>query len=894
METPAHGDHPHSCQLSSPEEISAIIRDIVVEKFSPTKDPGDQPSLVSSWNRKENVIETVSSSDPEPGSSSCEACDTTETSLSSGVVTPTLLSQPTKEIIQTVMTSTDADMATSSVDTSGTSTSGITTPESEPSSSTSSSGSSPIFVGSEVNFKTDHVSVWMRGKIITVNDVNGHSVVIKDKISGTKHIISDTRKNIKSGKHTLESLNRLDTPRHRQDFSAKSKQKVPKYELLDKRNYPMNVVVSKPRSPGPAANEFIKKRNWTKPPPSIQARENCQSLAELASASQGQPNLNIDRRFRFPPPPIVDPSSHRVKIQDETSQTCESEEAEARVEDFTACIHNDSPIDVADQTQEAAALPTVSSIDIDELKNSVISDLELQLAKSRSSSPVGSSSDKSLNKDVDRIHPVPSELLRPRLQIPALTTVDEYYEGNVTKEDSPKARSPCSLPTIEEECLEDGLDKSFQIEDIEIADSFHPGSCSSPEPDPKIFALSSTFPRPKVISVSCLGDVLDVLGVKDKRDILTLLDQTSFQGRFIPHILTLPLMEFTKEKLDCCIVKKAFSVMSQEQLQQVNNKVKDNFLSLASSEEGHTILLSLLSQGDKQNQEELSTVLLDKKIFFGLLKTGTGALVAQRCLAHVNEIKIDDILGEIVEFLMGVLGRVDSMPHQFLGFIDYLISRVGNKEPLNLLLDEIVSETSLSFLAQHPIGHWVLQTVLKTNQDHCLRMIMRWIIKNLGTVLLNISSGALAISVIECLLGRCNKHVQVRNTIFYVADKLNEKSRSVIWSHLLKSLMVKLFEEEETFQIEKSVEESNNVEVVFDKLFEDSIADIPSTRKKPLVVTLAQDSVGHRFVVELTPFFLHLQPFTKVNINALFNDFESDLKKNQFGLIVVKCLKGNM
>ena len=104
--------------------------------------------------------------------------------------------------------------------------------------------------------------------------------------------------------------------------------------------------------------------------------------------------------------------------------------------------------------------------------------------------------------------------------------------------------------------------------------------------------------------------------------------------------------------------------------------------------------------------------------------------------------------------------------------------------------------------------------------------------------------------------------------------------------------MFNLFEKAESEEVEKSVEEPNDLDVVFDKLYEDSTA--ACDRKNTLLMRVAKDSVGHMFVVELIPLLTHIQPFAKVNISALFKDFESDLKKNQFGLIVVKCLKGAM
>ena len=573
-----------------------------------------------------------------------------------------------------------------------TSTSGQETPESQPSNATSpdssfssDSSNTCIRVGNTVNFKPDSRSSWSRGIIKEVGE--DHVLVEHDSKNGTMlHTIKNSRWNIKSLRHSLESLNSLD---HQGDQKTK----------------PPKSSKSRPS----VTKDGAQRRAWTKVN-SSQSQDYLKNLKRCAESLK--PNSEK-------PAPAEDAHAHEGAVI-------------PRVDDDKALVQMS---------------------DIETLKKNLCSDLNKMKASplETSSDPYDPPPDPPIHqvdvKSPDLSHGEDDLILKSpggmmigdQNQNIIMINSEELSQDNQSRSWL-LSRQP-SLPTILEECDQNQEEAVFSCKNEEI---FKPGSCSSPD-------------RPQVRSscvVSSLDDVLRLLRVSDPSEVITLLNQSSFQAKFCDHVTRLDVVEFIKTKTRCAMIKKAISLMNKDQLNLMVENVRNNFIRLASSETGHSIILHLVSLNINHHQQILANTLLQGNTLETLLQSGPGSLVAQRCLVHVEELRMEEVLGEVVELLVEMLENINTClcPQELMTFIDKLITIHGGKVVMKLLLEVIMSEENLRFLVFNHGGHWVLETVFITDDSYLLRLFS-WIIKNLKFVLFNNSSSVLTITVLEKIIG---------------------------------------------------------------------------------------------------------------------------------------------
>jgi len=207
--------------------------------------------------------------------------------------------------------------------------------------------------------------------------------------------------------------------------------------------------------------------------------------------------------------------------------------------------------------------------------------------------------------------------------------------------------------------------------------------------------------------------------------------------------------------------------------------------------------------------------------------------------------------------------NLKEVPHQYFSFLGQVISEYSHKDSVKLLVEDMIQECNLRKLAFDPRATWILATVLRSKEPTHLRIVARWCIRRLGSLMVHTVGVNLAISVLERLVD------------------LNEPEFSVIRSHMLGLLVTKLTD------LNKDEVESL---LDFDKLLDDNEV----TDKEPLIIKAAKDNVAHRFVMEVYKYLEHLPSEARDRLEKVYTQHAEVLKADRIGCLVQKSKSGYM
>ena len=155
----------------------------------------------------------------------------------------------------------------------------------------------------------------------------------------------------------------------------------------------------------------------------------------------------------------------------------------------------------------------------------------------------------------------------------------------------------------------------------------------------------------------------------------------------------------------------------------------------------------MLAVGGKEVQSKLSADIEDKNIFNSLLQSGRGAQVAFRCLPYLdNWKKMTENLSRFDNF--------KEVPSQYFSFLGQVISEFSHKDSVKLLVEDLIQDCHLKKLAFDPRASWILTTVLRSKEPTHLRIVARWCIRRLGSLMVHTVGVNLAIAVLERLIGK--------------------------------------------------------------------------------------------------------------------------------------------
>ena len=157
----------------------------------------------------------------------------------------------------------------------------------------------------------------------------------------------------------------------------------------------------------------------------------------------------------------------------------------------------------------------------------------------------------------------------------------------------------------------------------------------------------------------------------------------------------------------------------------------------------------MLAVGGKEVQSGLSKNIEDKNVLNSLLESGRGAHVAFRCLPYLSLENWKKMTENLRRF-----DNYQEVPHQYFSFLAQVISEYSHKDSVKLLVEDMIQDCHLRKLAFDPRASWVLANVLRSKEPTHLRIVARWCIRRLGSLIVNTVSISLAISVLERLVGK--------------------------------------------------------------------------------------------------------------------------------------------
>ena len=156
----------------------------------------------------------------------------------------------------------------------------------------------------------------------------------------------------------------------------------------------------------------------------------------------------------------------------------------------------------------------------------------------------------------------------------------------------------------------------------------------------------------------------------------------------------------------------------------------------------------MLAVGGKGIQSKLSGNIEDKNILNSLLQSGCGAQVAFRCLPYFGPDNWKKLTENLRQF-----DNLKEVPHQYFSFLGQVISEYSHKDSVKLLVEDMIQDCNLKKLAFDPRATWILTTVLRSKEPTHLRIVARWCIRRLGSLMVHTVGVNLAISVLERLVG---------------------------------------------------------------------------------------------------------------------------------------------
>lgn len=155
----------------------------------------------------------------------------------------------------------------------------------------------------------------------------------------------------------------------------------------------------------------------------------------------------------------------------------------------------------------------------------------------------------------------------------------------------------------------------------------------------------------------------------------------------------------------------------------------------------------MLAVGGKEVQSKLSANIEDKNVFTSLLQSGCGAQVAFRCLPYLDNWK--KMTENLTRF-----DDLEKVPSQYFSFLGQVIAEFSHKDSVKLLVEDMIQDCYLNQLAFDPRASWILATVLRSKEPTHLRIVARWCIRRLGSLMVHSVGVNLAIAVLERLLGK--------------------------------------------------------------------------------------------------------------------------------------------
>ena len=236
----------------------------------------------------------------------------------------------------------------------------------------------------------------------------------------------------------------------------------------------------------------------------------------------------------------------------------------------------------------------------------------------------------------------------------------------------------------------------------------------------------------------------------------------------------------------------------------------------------------MLAIGGKEVQSKLSASIESKNIFNSLLQSGRGAQVAFRCLPYLNSWK------KMTENLRR-FDDLKEVPSQYFSFLGQVITEFSHKDSVKLLVEDMIQDCYLKKLAFDPRACWILATVLRSKEPTHLRIVARWSIRRLGSLVVHNVGINLAIAVLERLIGNSSVYQGAHSPLIHLLLKdLNEPEFSVIRSHLLGLMVTKLTDLNR-----------DEVESILD--FDKLLVEAGDTGdQEPPIIKAAKDSVAHR------------------------------------------------
>ena len=102
------------------------------------------------------------------------------------------------------------------------------------------------------------------------------------------------------------------------------------------------------------------------------------------------------------------------------------------------------------------------------------------------------------------------------------------------------------------------------------------------------------------------------------------------------------------------------------------------------------------------------------------------------------------------------LRRFDDLkevPSQYFSFLGQVITEFSHKDSVKLLVEDMIQDCYLKKLAFDPRACWILATVLRSKEPTHLRIVARWCIRRLGSLMVHTVGVNLAVSVLERLVG---------------------------------------------------------------------------------------------------------------------------------------------
>ena len=157
----------------------------------------------------------------------------------------------------------------------------------------------------------------------------------------------------------------------------------------------------------------------------------------------------------------------------------------------------------------------------------------------------------------------------------------------------------------------------------------------------------------------------------------------------------------------------------------------------------------MLAVGGKEVQSKISGNIEEKTILYSLLQTGCGAQVAFRCLPYFCQENWRKLTENLRTF-----DNLSEVPHQYFSFLGQVISEYIHKDSVKLLVEDMIQDCHLKKLAFDPRASWILSTVLRSKESSHLRIVARWCIRRLGSLIVNTVAINLAISLLERLVGK--------------------------------------------------------------------------------------------------------------------------------------------